>query len=205
MRYLMTLGRIAWYICLAALYAGAIAWCAGLLTLGRGGIALILMTMGLLQLAAVFYFRPRRPLRSGDWTASYCYPGRPRGGKPGATLASVTVSLLLIAICLTMFTQAYVHGSRAQRIQARRTVALAIAQEQIETLRARGYGALPTIGRHTVRTPAHKALRGSMRIQAGPVAASREVTVTVHWPRDERMPAGKVSLSTVISARGVGG
>jgi len=205
MRYLMTLGRIASYIWLAIIVLVVIAFAAGLLSLGKGGTALILVIMGLLQLPLVWHFWPRNSVRCGYWKLPYRYPGRPRGGKPGATLASVTVALLLIAICLTMLTQAYVHGSRAQRSQARRTLALAIAQEQIETLRAHGYAAVPGIGRYGVRAPEHRALRGTVRIQTGPVAASREVTVTVRWPRDERVPAGNVSLSTVISARGVGG
>ncbi|MGD8237645.1 MAG: hypothetical protein PVH68_03785 [Armatimonadota bacterium] len=205
MRYLMALGRIASYIWIALFLVIVVLCCAGILCVGRGGVAVLLATIGLLQLAAAAYFWPRRPLRFGIWSTYYRYPVRPRGARPGATLASVTVSLLLIAICLTMLLRAYVHGSRAQRIQARRTTALAVAQEQIETLRAYGYAALPGLGRRSISVPAHEALRGSMRIRAGPVAGSREVKVTVHWPRDDRIPQGRVTLSTVMSAQGVGG
>jgi len=205
MRWLMTSGRIASYIWVAMFWTVALLSLGGFISFWRGGGPLTLLIMGCLHLALAWELRARKPLRFGAWTRRHRYPCRRRGAKPGATLASVTVALLLITFSLTMLVQAYVHGSRAQRVQARRTVALGAAQEQIETARARGYAALPGIGEHTVAIPAHESLRGTMRVQAAPVPGSRQVTVTVRWPRDERMPAGKVSLSTVISARGVGG
>jgi len=164
-----------------------------------------IVIIGFLQLAAVLYFWPREASRPQTWAQIYHYPQRRAGSRRGATLASTVVAMGIIALCLTMALQAYVHGSRARLVQGRRTIGLAAGQEQVEMMRAGGYAALPGLGEHPFVVHTDQALQGRMRVVAGPVARSKEVTVTVRWPQDERMPAGQVTLSTVISARGVGG
>ena len=164
-----------------------------------------IVIIGLLQLAAVCYFWPRRVSRPQTWAKMYRYPIRPTNSRRGATLVSVVVAMFIITLCLTMALQGYVQGSRARLVQARRTVALAACQEQIETLRARGYAALPGVGEHSFPAYAETPLERKMRVAAGPVAGSKEIIVTVRWPRDERIPAGQVTLSTIVSARGIGG
>ena len=76
----------------------------------------------------------------------------------GATLISVLASMAIIAICLTLVLQAYLHGGRFVELQQRRSRAAMACQAQIETARARGYAALPAPGEHTF--DAGEGLRG---------------------------------------------
>lgn len=204
MRWLMTMGKIASYLLLVPLLLAG----AGLLTLSfpcPGAVGPAIRLIGLLQVLAVCYFWPRQAYRPQTWAQMYRYPQRPTGPRRGATLASTLVAMFLITICLTMLLQAYVHGSRARQVQAQRTVALAACQERIEMLRVGSYAALPAPGEDSFPVQTDASLQGTVRVAPGPVAASKEVTVTVQWPGDERMPAGRVSLSTIISARGMSG
>lgn len=196
-------GKIAFYFWVLLLITFGISLGIRLVTFGLSGGTLL--TIGVLQVLAVWYFWPREVSRPQTWSRTYRYPRRPSGSRQGATLVSAVVAMFIITLCLTMALQAYVHGSRARLIQARRTVALAACQEQIETLRARGYASLSGVGEHSFAVPTDNALQGRARVARGPVGESKQVTITVQWPESERLPAGQVSLSTIISARGVSG
>lgn len=128
---------------------------------------------------------------------------RRNNGQRGATLISTLVALAIITLCLTMFLQAYVHGSRFVAIEARRTQAIAACQEQVELARARGYAGLPAIGSHTFGPAGEAPLQGEVVVADGPVAGSKQVTARVSWAAGEEVPAGKVELVTVMSARGI--
>ncbi len=164
-----------------------------------------ILLIGVWQLLAAVYTRPRECRRPQTWARMYRYPIRPTNSRHGATLTSTVVAMFIIALCLTMALQGYIQGSRGRLVQAQRTVALATCQERIETLRARGYTALPAIGERSFSVHADEALHGKVRVEQGPITNSKEVTVTIRWPQEQRLPAGGVSLSTIISARGVGG
>ena len=164
-----------------------------------------ILIIGALQLAAACYFLPRRAFRPTTWARKYRYPGRWSDPRCGATLASAVVAMFIIALCLTMVLQGYVQGRRVRLVQQQRTTALAVCQEQVEKMRAGGYHRLPNPGKHSFAVPAQAGLEGSVQVTAGPAPASRSVTVTARWPDDGQTPAGHLSLSTVVSARGVGG
>lgn len=128
-----------------------------------------------------------------------------RGMHPrrAATLISVLAAMAIIAICLTLVLQAYLHGGRFVELQQRRSRAALACQEQIERARARGYAALPAPGEHAF--DAGEGLAGTLVIEAGPQADSRTVTARVRWTRDHSAPGGDVELVTIMTRKGIGG
>lgn len=203
-RWLMIVGKIGAYLWGVWLLLLGLGFSSGLVSFGRGGLGAGILLIGFLQLLAVWYFWRRETLPEKPWASAFRYPV-PRSRRGGATLVSAMVALGLVVLCLTMMLQTFVQGSRAQRVQTHRTVALAACQEQMESLRARGYGAVPGLGEHNFAVQADPALRGTIHVEPGPVSGSKQVTAVVHWPEGEQVPAGQVTLSTILSARGVGG
>lgn len=128
----------------------------------------------------------------------------PTTGSPrrGATLISVLAAMAMIAICLTLVLQAYLHGGRFVELQQRRSRAAMACQAQIETARARGYAALPEPGEHAF--DAGEGLEGTLVIEAGPQENSRTVTARVRWERDDAAPGGDVELVTIMTPGGIG-
>lgn len=121
----------------------------------------------------------------------------------GASLISTVVALGLTAVCLTLVVHAALQGERFSTSQQHRAAAFAACQGQMEALRAGGYSALPSLGRHAFQIEAAFAARGETVVATGPVADTRTVTVRVRWPLVEDHPAGQVELSTVLAARGL--
>jgi hypothetical protein len=113
--------------------------------------------------------------------------------------------MMLVAMCLTATMQAYVQGGRAREVQARRVSATAACREVVEGARAQGYGRLKAVGEYTFAVRAREPMRGVLQIVNGPVPESKLVTATVTWAADDRGPAGSATLSTILSARGIGG
>lgn len=121
----------------------------------------------------------------------------------GASLVSTVVALGLTAACLTLVVHAALQGDRFATSQQHRAEAFAACQGHMETLRAGGYSALPSVGTHVFQVESAFAARAETVIAAGPVSDSRTVTVRVRWPLAEGHPAGQVELSTVMAARGL--
>ncbi|MGI5820157.1 MAG: type II secretion system protein [Armatimonadota bacterium] len=121
----------------------------------------------------------------------------------GATLISVLAAMAIIAICLTLVLQAYLHGGRFVELQQRRSQAAAACQAQIEQARARGYAALPEPGEHAFA--AGEGLAGTLVIEVGPREDACTVTARVRWARDDAAPGGDVELVTIMTPRGIGG
>ncbi|MCK4323305.1 MAG: type II secretion system protein, partial [Armatimonadetes bacterium] len=154
------------------------------------------------QVIAIFYFWPRYIDTTESLDAAHQLPRRRQSG---ATLVSTLVSLFIISLCLTMFLQAYVQGKRARAVQERHMAGLAVCQERVEMARARGYAALRAAGDYPFPVESDIQLSGVTHVEPGPVAGSKQVTVTVRWLEGEQTPAGEISLSTIMSAQGVGG
>ncbi|MGC9318754.1 MAG: type II secretion system protein [Armatimonadota bacterium] len=127
-----------------------------------------------------------------------------RGRRGGATLISVLAAMAIIAICLVLVLQAYVHGGRFVALQQRRAQAAAACQLQIERARAGGYRALPSSGEHPFDA-GQEPLQGTLAVESGEQPSSRTVTARVSWPEDDRSPAGAVELTTIMTPRGIGG
>jgi type II secretory pathway pseudopilin PulG len=204
---------------LAALAAGGVLILAGMLILFRSALpflgvssgfcaaidpghpmtALLLWLAGMVAISYGVYFQaiarrdtPGRTMRTPRMTRSALQP--PRGG---ATLVSVLAAMAIIAICLTLVLQAYLHGGRFVELQQRRSRAALACQAQIEQARARGYSALPQPGEHAF--DAGEDLQGTLVIETGPRENSRTVTARVHWPEDDAAPGGDVELVTIMA------
>ena len=199
--WLFKAGRVVFWLGVALFGGLLIAGVVGLFTRGYGLVGVV-VAICVWEVIAVFYFWPRYTDRSASWDAAHELP---RGRQSGATLLSVLVSLLIISLCLTMFLQAYVQGNRARAVQERHIAGLAVCQERVEMARARGYAALRGPGDYPFPVESDIQLSGVTHVEPGPVASSKQVTVTVRWPEGEQAPAGEISLSTIMSAQGVGG
>jgi type II secretory pathway pseudopilin PulG len=138
------------------------------------------------------------------WRKEDRFP-RATGSRGGATLVTAVVAMMLIVMCMTAVMQAYMQGGRAREVQARRVAATAACREVIEGARAHGYGALQAVGEYEFPVQARQPMNGVLQIVAGPVPGSKLVTATVTWAGDDRAPAGSATLSTIMSARGIGG
>ncbi len=199
--WLFKAGRVVFWLGIVCLGASLIGGVVALFTRGHwlvGGVVAICAW----QVIAIAYFWPRYIDTSASWDAAHELP---RGRQSGATLVSVLVSLFIISLCLTMFLQAYVQGNRARAVQERHVAGLAVCQERVEMARARGYAALRAAGDYAFPVESDIQLSGITHVESGPVAGSKQVTVTVRWPEGEQTPAGEISLSTIMSAQGVGG
>jgi len=75
------------------------------------------------------------------------YHFRRESGK-GFTLIEVTVSIFVIGIMI-IASAALLHGVPVSRVSHSQSIALSIAQNKIEALRANGYDALPASGTFT--------------------------------------------------------
>ncbi len=201
MRRLMLVGRILCWVLGTLAIVAALLWTTAF---GGAGAGNVILTIGILQLGVALWLVPRDVIRPRYIDPAMLEPRRPpRRASGGATLLSTIVAMAIIALCLTMVLQAYIHGSRFVALQARRIQATAICQAQIELARARGYAALPAPGQHTFRAGDEVATVGGLIVERGPIAGSKQVTARVSWPANERLPAGQVELITIMAARGI--
>ena len=189
-------------VVLVTVAAARTAGMASLIALGLGAYAGLVLT----TVAALVGIPPaaeESPLlpRSRITAASLLPPGRRRG----ASLVSVIVCMGVVGMALAMGLRGYYQGSRFVALEAQRTRAAAACQWRLESLRAGGYRALPAVGEHEFTSPTPgDDIAGTLVVEPGPAANCRRLTVRVSWPADERLPAGKVELVTIMSARGVG-
>ena len=159
----------------------------GIVALGEALIA-----FGAYWLAGMRFTEPREAMPRAVVSRSALLPPR-----RGATLVSVLAAMAIIAICLTLVLQAYLHGGRFVEMQQRRSAAALACQTQIEQARARGYAALPAPGEHGF--DAGDGLEGTLVIEAGPQENSRTVTARVRWPADSAAPGGDVEFVTIMT------
>jgi len=179
--WLFKAGRIVFWLGVAVFGGLLVVGGVGLLTRGHGMVAGV-VTICAWEICAILYFWPRYTDTTASWDAAHELPQRRQSG---ATLLSVLVSLLIISLCLTMFLQAYVQSNRARAVQERRVTGLAICQEHIEMARARGYATLRAVGNYPFPVESDMQLSGTTHVEPGPVAGSKQVTVTVRWPASE--------------------
>jgi hypothetical protein len=162
-----------------------------------GGLVFVLLIgTGVGQMAVALSSWPRRITNTPSWHPGYEFPPR-----RGATLISAVIALALAGMCLAMALSVYLGGSRARIAQTHRLAALAVCQSQIETLRAGGFSALPSVER-SFTSPDDPALRGTLSVAPG-TSGTRLVTATAGWPPEDRAPAGRVTLTALFAPRGV--
>lgn len=123
--------------------------------------------------------------------------------RAGATLISALIAMTIIATCLVAVLQAYMHGSRFVSAQEHRARASAACRQQIEAARAGGFASLPPVGRHLFPIADEPEPSGQLIVTDGPFPGSRVLTAQATWPTSDRMGAGQVELSAVVTARGI--
>jgi len=116
----------------------------------------------------------------------------------GFSLIEIVVSLFIFSILLLLF-QAVLQGGASVRAVKNQGVALSVAQNKLEHLRAEGYDALPASGTFTapllVTIP---SAVGSLTVgDYNP--STKRVTVTVTWQEPGLAASSTVSLATLIT------
>jgi prepilin-type N-terminal cleavage/methylation domain-containing protein len=101
----------------------------------------------------------------------------------GFTLIEVAVAVFVIGIMIVA-SAALLHGVPVSRVTHSQSIALAIAESQIETLRAAGYAALPASGSFTDSALSSLA------------SSTASTTVTVYDSKTKRVDVGVSWLET---------
>lgn len=118
----------------------------------------------------------------------------------GFTLVEVTVSIFVIGVMLVA-SATLLRGVPASRLTLDQNIALAVAQNKLETLRAGGYAALPTTS--TFVDTALSALAsstGNITVTAYN-SKTKKVDVSVSW-READATAHSIALTTLITETG---
>lgn len=124
----------------------------------------------------------------------------PRLRRGGFTLIEVTVSIFVVGIMLVA-SASLLHSVPASRITREQGIALVIAQNQMEALRAGGYAALPATG------PFSDTALASLTSGAGTVTVAdygtdtKSIDVTVSWIGADAEPHD-VTLTTLVTETG---
>ena len=129
-----------------------------------------------------------------------------RRRRAGYKLVAATLSGFLLAIGLTVALGAYVRGAQVVQRSRDRAVAVAVAESELERLRAEGYEAMPNSGIIRVSDDRLRALprgRGSMRLSDTDSATLKRVQVSVSWQSEDEPAPGRVELVSLISAHGM--
>lgn len=130
-----------------------------------------------------------------------CSPGRTATVRlRGFTLIEVTISILVIGAMLIAST-ALLHGVSASALTRDEAIALSIAQNEIESLRAEGYAALPASGSFSDTSLASLTSGvGSTTISTYD-AKTKRVDVSVLW-QEKDASSHTITLTTLITQTG---
>jgi len=115
------------------------------------------------------------------------------------------MATFVLSVALLLALQAYYHASAALARTSNRSRALMALESQAEVLRAAGFAALPTPGRHAIPSEALRGLpgaTGSLTVKRGPAPGMRMVTLEVGW-QEKGGPPGRTSLVFGMAARGM--
>jgi hypothetical protein len=127
--------------------------------------------------------------------------------KRGATLISTLVGIAFLAATLAGTVHVCTLAGVAVSVAGSRTAALMIAETRIETLLAKGYEELPSIGLHEISGATLDRLpnaRGTVSISKGPQPESRIITVRIKWQQRHDRQKSTVTLSRIMVADGIG-
>ncbi|MBU6388799.1 prepilin-type N-terminal cleavage/methylation domain-containing protein [Patescibacteria group bacterium] len=120
----------------------------------------------------------------------------------GFSLIEVTVSIFLMGVILVMF-QAIIHSSVLVRTSKSQGIALSIARNELEILRAGGYAALPSSGSFadSLMSTLPAGATSTLAVSAYN-AKTKQVVVSVVWLDPGATASSTVSLSTLITQTG---
>lgn len=125
---------------------------------------------------------------------------RRSGSLTGFTLIEVTVSLFVISVILVAST-ALLHGVPANELTRDQTVALSIARNELEALRAGGYAALPASGLFSDPSLASLASSTGSITVAAYDSRTKRVDVSVTW-REKDATSHTIVLTTLVAEAG---
>ncbi|MDE1919225.1 MAG: prepilin-type N-terminal cleavage/methylation domain-containing protein [Patescibacteria group bacterium] len=120
----------------------------------------------------------------------------------GFSLIEVIVSIFIMSVILLLF-QALVRSSVLVRTSKDQGIALAVVRNELETLRANGYAALPASGSFSdsllgTLPPATTATLSVSVLNA----QTKQVSASVVWREPGAAASSTVSLSTLITQNG---
>lgn len=118
----------------------------------------------------------------------------------GFALIEVTVSIFVIGIMIVA-SASLLHGVPASRLSRDQSIALVIAQNEIETLRANGYAALPATGSFSDTALASLSSGAGTLAVAQYDSKTKRVDVTVSWTEADAS-AHTVTLTTLVTEIG---
>ena len=121
--------------------------------------------------------------------------------KRGATLISTLVGIALLAATLAGTVHVCTLAGMAVSVADSRTSALMIAETRIETLVAKGYEELPSIGLHKIDGATIDRLpnaTGTFSVSEGPQPESRIITVRIKWQQRHDRQESTVTLSRIM-------
>ncbi len=119
----------------------------------------------------------------------------------GFSLIEVTVTIFIVGILLLMF-QAILQSSILVRTTKSQGIALTIARNELETLRAGGYATLPQSGSFSNSLLSTLPSATSSLTVSVYNAGTKQVVAKVIWRESGSSASSTVSLSTLITQTG---
>lgn len=120
----------------------------------------------------------------------------------GFSLIEVIISIFIVSVALILF-QAIARSSVLVRTSKDQGIALAIARNELEALRAKGYAALPGSGSFSssLLSALPGAATATLTVSAVN-AKTKQVSASVVWSEPGAAASSTVSLSTLITETG---
>lgn len=118
----------------------------------------------------------------------------------GFALVEVVVSIFIIGIMIVV-SASLLNGIPASRLALSQSIALSVAQNQMETLRAAGYAALPESGSFTDTALGALASGAGTITVAAYDSETKRVDVSVAWIEKDANPQS-ITLTTLITETG---
>ena len=120
----------------------------------------------------------------------------------GFSLVEISVSIFIIGVMLIML-QAIMHSGALVRISKSQGIALAIAHNKLENVRAGGYAALPPSGTFSDSLMSTLPPLATTTLTVSVYnAKTKQVSVSVVWRDSGATASSTVSLSTLITQTG---
>lgn len=120
----------------------------------------------------------------------------------GFSLIEVTVSIFIVGVMLLLL-QALLQSGALIRMSKHQSIALSIAQNKLESLRADGYTTLPSSGTFSDSLISTLPIAATTTLTVSVYnAETKQVSVSVVWQDPGSAASSTVSLSTLITETG---
>ncbi len=120
----------------------------------------------------------------------------------GFSLIEVTVSIFIVGVMLFLL-QAILQSGTLIRMSKHQSIALSIAQNKLESLRANGYASLPSNGTFSDNLVSTLPVAATTTLTVSVYnAETKQVSVSVVWKEPDSTASSTISLSTLITEIG---